>query len=97
MKKIILHFILICIVVILPVITFEYMSDHEYHDFAFIGGLTYFIYASYWILKIKNYMAKIIYWSLLQFLFIMAVGLSVIEIENFEYTLPALLLLNLTV
>lgn len=97
MKKIILHFILICIVVILPVTVFEYMSAHEYHDFAFIGGLTYFIYAFYWILKIKNYTTKIIFWSLLQFLFIMAVGLYFIDVRNFEFILPILLLLNLAV
>ena len=73
------------------------MSSREYHDFAFIGGLTYFIYAAYWILKIKNNAAKIISWSLLQFLFIMAVGLFFIEVENFEFALPVLLLLNLMV
>jgi hypothetical protein len=73
------------------------MSANEYHDFAFIGGLTYFIYAFYWILKIKNHTAKIIFWSLLQFLFIMAVGLFFIDVRNFEFILPILLLLNLAV
>ncbi|MCL9806755.1 hypothetical protein NAT51_14570 [Flavobacterium amniphilum] len=97
MKKIILHFILICIVVILPVIIFEYMSNHEYHDFAFIGGITYFIYALYWILKIKNHTAKIIFGSILQFLFIMVVGLFFIEVENFEFTSPVLLAINLMI
>lgn len=93
--KIALHFMLICIVVILPVSIYDYMSKHGYHDFTFIGGITYFIYVVYWILKIKNYTAKIICWTILQFLSIMIVGFVFCEIRNFELVLPILLLLNL--
>lgn len=42
-----IHLIIIFIVVTLPVIVFEFMSAHQYHDFVLIGGITYFTYAFY--------------------------------------------------
>ena len=94
-SKIILHFILICIVVLLPVIIYNIMSKKGYHDFAFVGGLTYFFYVLYWILKIKRPIIKIIVWSIFRFLSIMIIGMSFLFID-FEWILPITLLLNLT-
>lgn len=92
--KIILHFTLICIVVLLPVIIYDVMSKKGYHDFAFIGGLTYFFYVLYWILKIKRHTVKIIVWSIFRFLSIMVIGMSFLFMD-FEWILPITLLLNL--
>ena len=82
-KTIALHFIIILIVTIFPVIVYEYMTGHDYHDFAFIGGISYFIYALYLVLKIKNQHAKIIFSGILYSLFALCVGMFFTEINEF--------------
>ena len=80
-QKIGIHLIIIFIVVTLPVIVFEYMSAHQYHDFALIGGITYFIYAFHLVLRIKNDYTKIILLGILCSLIAFYIGIILIEIS----------------
>jgi membrane-associated HD superfamily phosphohydrolase len=83
-QKILLHFIIILIVTILPVIVYNFMSNHQYNDFEFIGGITYFIYAFCLILKIKNQRAKIILSGILYLLLSLCTGMLFTEINEFS-------------
>ena len=91
-QKIGLHFIIIFIVVTLPVIVFEFMSAHQYHDFAFIGGITYFIYAFYLVFRIKNEYTKIILLGISCGLLAFYIGIIFIDIS--AYILITLLITN---
>ena len=91
-QKIGLHLIIIFIVVTLPVIVFEFMSAHQYHDFAFIGGLTYFIYAFYLVFKIKKENVKIILLGTWCGLLAFYIGIIFIDIS--AYILITLLITN---
>lgn len=92
-KTIFLHLIILFIVVIFPVIVYEFMADHDYYDFAFIGGISYFIYAFYLAFKIKNHRAKIIFLGILYSLLAMCAGIILIEIN--EFALLFLIMINL--
>ena len=83
-QKILLHFIIILIVTILPVIVYNFMSNHQYNDFEFIGGITYFIYAFCLILKIKNQRVKIILSGILYSLLSLCTGMFFTEINEFS-------------
>ncbi|PXY39132.1 hypothetical protein DMB65_19325 [Flavobacterium cheongpyeongense] len=76
-----IHLVIIFIVVTLPVIVFEFMSAHQYHDFAFIGGITYFIYAFYLVFKIKNEYKKIILSGIWCGLLAFYIGIILIDIS----------------
>jgi hypothetical protein len=83
-QKILLHLIIILIVTVLPVIIYDFMANHQYNDFEFIGGITYFIYAFYLILKIKNPRAKIILSGILYSLLALCGGMLLTEINEFS-------------
>lgn len=91
-QKIGLHLIIIFIVVTLPVIVFEFMSAQQYHDFAFIGGITYFIYAFYLVFKIKKENVKIILLGTWCGLLAFYIGIIFIDIS--AYILITLLITN---
>lgn len=74
-KTIALHLVIFLIVTIFPVIVYEFMSNHDLNDFAFIGGISYFIYAFYLVLKIKNERAKIILLGILYSLLALCIGM----------------------
>lgn len=97
MKKtpeIIKQFIIICVISLFSLGIYAYTSHLGYNEWKFTGGLTYFIYTSYWILKVKNNSKRIIVWSIFQWLFIMTIGVVIIA-GKFNALLPTLLLLNL--
>ena len=83
-QKILLHFIIILIVTILLVIVYNFTSNHQYNDFEFIGGITYFIYAFCLILKIKNQRVKIILSGILYSLLSLCTGMFFTEINEFS-------------
>ncbi|MBF4516411.1 hypothetical protein IRZ71_08655 [Flavobacterium sp. ANB] len=83
-KTILLHLIIIFIVVIFPVVVYEFMSNHNYNDFAFIGGISYFIYAFYLALKIKSHRVKVIVLGILYSLLALCVGMLFTEINEFS-------------
>jgi len=91
-KTIGLHFIIILIVTVFPVIVYEFMSNHGFYDFAFIGGISYFIYAFYLIQKIKNQRTKIIFLGILYSLIALCIGMMFTEIN--EFALLFLIILN---
>src|SRR3954471_15654912 len=93
-QKILLHLILIFIVIIFPVIVYDFMSNHGYNDFAFLGGISYFIYAYYLVLKIRNDRSKIILLGFLSSLLAFSIGLILIDI--YESIFIILLIINLT-
>lgn len=93
--KLLTHFIFIIVVMLLPVIVFEYMTSHDYNGFAFIGGITYFIYALYLVLRIKNHRSKIIALGVLSFLLAMCIGMILIDIN--EFVLLITVLINLII
>ena len=82
-KIIALHLVIFLIVTIFPVIVYEFMSNHDLNYFAFIGGISYFIYALYLVLKIKNQRAKIIFSGILYSLFALCIGFFFTEINDF--------------
>ena len=92
-QKILLHLTIILIVTIFPVIVYEFMADHQYNDFEFIGGISYFIYAFYLILKFKNRQAKIILLGIFCALLAFFTGIIFIDIN--VYILLTLLIINL--
>jgi uncharacterized membrane protein YfcA len=69
------------------------MAKHDCYDFAHIGGMTYFIYSIYLVLKIKNRRLKNIILGVLSFLFALCIGISLFDIS--EFILPTALLMNL--
>lgn len=83
--KIILHLIILLIVTILPVIVYTIMEDHRYYHFTFIGGITYFIYAFYLILKIKNHRIKVIFSGILSSLLVLLIGISLTDINLYAF------------
>lgn len=91
-QKILLHITIILIVTIFPVIVYEFMANHNYYDFAFIGGISYFIYVFYLILKIKNHRAKIILLGISCSLLAFFIGMILIDIST--YILVTLLIIN---
>lgn len=91
--KIIIHLFIILIVTIFPVIVYTFMSDHGYNDWAFIGGISYFIYAFYLVLKIKNPSAKIVLLGILSSLLLFVIGIGLID--NNEFIFLALVIINL--
>lgn len=93
--KLLTHFLFIIVVMLFPVIVYEYMTSHDYNDFAFIGGITYFIYALYLVLRIKNHRSKVIALGALSFLFAMCIGMILIDIN--EFVLLITLLINLII
>ena len=82
-QKIVLHLLIIFIVILFPVIVYEFMSNHGYNDFAFIGGISYFIYAYYLVFKIKKQRLKIILLGILQSLLALCIGLTFSTINEF--------------
>lgn len=82
-QKIVLHLSIIFIVILFPVIVYEFMSNHGYNDFAFIGGISYFIYAFYLVFKIKKQRLKIILLGILQSLLALCIGLTFSTINEF--------------
>jgi hypothetical protein len=84
-QKIVLHLIIILIVIIFPVIVYTFMSNHGYNDFAFIGGLSYFIYAFYVVFKIKNQRTRIILLGILSSILILIIGIALAEINMFIF------------
>jgi len=91
-QKIGIHLIILFIVVTLPVFVFEFMSNHRYYDFTLIGGVTYFIYAFYLILRIKKDNARIILLGILCALLAFYIGIILIDIS--AYILVTLLIIN---
>lgn len=89
-KKIVLHLIIIIIVTIFPVLVYEFMSNHECGNFAYIGGISYFIYCFYLVLKIKKYRLKIILLGILWSLLALYIGSILSEINTF---IPIVLLI----
>lgn len=89
-QKIAIHLIILFIVIIFPVIVYEFMSSNGYYDFAFIGGISYFIYAFYFALKIKKHRAKVIILGILSLLLALCIGLLLSEINVF---IPIILLI----
>jgi len=92
-KTIALHLVIFLIVTIFPVIVYEFMSNHDLNDFAFIGGISYFIYAFYLVLKIKNERAKIILLGILYSLLALCIGMFFTEVN--EFALLFSILINL--
>ena len=91
--KIIVHFFIILFVTCFPVYIYTVMTISGYNDYIFIGGITYYIYALYWILKIKNFRSKIIFISTFQFLFVLFIRF--ILKDKYDYLLPILLTIYL--
>lgn len=84
-QKILVHLVIIFVVVLLPVFVFTFMSNHGYDDFAFIGGITYFIYAFYLVFKIKNQRAKIILLGVLSSVTMLSIGILLIDFNEFIF------------
>lgn len=83
-KTILLHLTIIFIVIIFPVIIYDFMSHKGYYDFAFIGGISYFIYAFYLVFKIKNELRRIILLGILHSLLAFCIGMMFTEINDFS-------------
>lgn len=65
--KVLLHAFLILAVMVVPVWVYEAIENSHLKwksQISFIGGITYFIYATYWILKIRSSRVKTILLSL---------------------------------
>jgi hypothetical protein len=84
-QKILVHLVIIFVVVLLPVFVFTFMSNHGYDDFAFIGGITYFIYAFYLVFKIKNQRSKIILLGVLSSVTMLSIGIMLIDFNEFIF------------
>ncbi|MEP6930952.1 MAG: hypothetical protein ABI850_13095 [Flavobacterium sp.] len=94
-QKIVLHLIIIIIVALFPVIVYEFMAAHNYYDFAFIGGISYFIYAFYLALNIKNQRSKIILLGVLYSVLAFCIGMLLNDIN--EFILIILIIANLII
>ena len=92
LQKTAIHLTIIFTVVTLPVIVFEFMSNHRYYNFTLIGGITYFIYGFYLVCRIKNDYAKIIFLGILCSFLAFYIGIILIDIS--EYILVASLVTN---
>ncbi|MEO8238249.1 MAG: hypothetical protein ABI793_10800 [Flavobacterium sp.] len=94
-QKIVLHLTIIFIVTIFPVVVYEFMAHYNYYDFAFIGGISYFIYAFYLVLKIKKSRAKIILLGVLYSLLSLCIGMILTSVN--ETTIIILVIINLMI
>ncbi len=93
--KILLHITIILFVVIFPVIVYEFMLEHQYYKFLFIGGISYFIYVFYLVLRIKNHCAKIILLGILYSIATIFIGIIFSDIN--EFSLIISLIINLII
>ncbi|MGH1515828.1 hypothetical protein [Ralstonia solanacearum] len=67
MKKIGLHFVLICLVVIIPPLLFERMAWAKSDFLQCIGGITYPLYIGYWISRVKRERIRIMLFHIMDF------------------------------
>ncbi|MEN2402759.1 hypothetical protein GKZ90_0023435 [Flavobacterium sp. MC2016-06] len=89
--NIILHLIILFIVAVFPIVVYTVMSDHDCNDFAFIGGGSYFIYAFYLVLKIKNHRAKTILLGVLYSLLSLCIGMLFTSTNEFAIIITVIM------
>ncbi|KUJ60138.1 hypothetical protein AR687_19765 [Flavobacteriaceae bacterium CRH] len=81
-KTILLHFTILIIVIAFSGWVYQFMV-HRGNDFEFIGGIFYFMYAFYLVLKIKNHRTKIILLGILYSLLALCTGMIFTELNEF--------------
>ena len=62
--KILVHILVVLVVVLLPPLAYDAVTQSRYHGddfFLFMGGATYPAYCLYWLLKIKNPRVKFVW------------------------------------